>query len=228
MKYNLLNLFQQVLNVKYTTIPESGASFFYEKRGNTLHIYFEHSNGITDWRNNFDFPAKAYSEMETKWHVHRGFLRVWKSAKVYLKKQILNPDVKEIVIVGYSHGAALALLCHEFCVYNRPDIADNIFGFGFGCPRVVYGCIPRKICNRFNRFYIIRNCRDIVTHVPPILFGFRHVGNIIHIGKNANYGPINSHRSENYLEQLKLINGLPKQKQPKIQPLPCTQRCCSN
>lgn len=225
MKENLLSLFKQVLNVKYTTIPESGASFFYEKRGATLYIFFEHSNGTIDWRNNFDFPSKPYREMENKWHVHRGFLRVWKSAKEYLKESIFSPDVKGIIIVGYSHGAALALLCHEFCVFHRPDIADNIFGYGFGCPRVVYGCLRQQICERFKHFYVVRNCRDIVTHLPPILFGFRHVGNIIHIGKKAKYGPIDSHRPENYLAQLKKLNELPEQKQPKIQALPCRRKC---
>ena len=224
LRDNLLNLFKQVLNVKYTTIPESKASFAYERRDDVLYIFFEHSNGITDWKNNFDFPSKAYRDMENKWYVHRGFLRVWKSAKQYLKEQICNRGIRGIVVVGYSHGAALALLCHEFCVFNRPDIADNIFGFGYGCPRVVHGYLRRKICERFKHFYVIRNCRDIVTHVPPTLFGFRHVGNIVHIGKNANYGPIDSHRSENYLAQLEIAQKLPRQKQPQIQPIPCSRR----
>ena len=223
MKDNLLELFNEVLTVKYKTIPKTGASFCYEMRGDILYIFFQHSNGIIDWRNNFDFPSKAYREMENTWHVHRGFLRVWKSARDCLKERIFNQGVKGIVIVGYSHGAALALLCHEFCMYNRPDIAESIYGYGFGCPRVVHGCLKRKICERFRHFYIIRNCRDIVTHVPPLLFGFRHVGNIIHIGKKAKYGPINSHRPENYLEQLKILNGLPQQDKPKIKALPCKQ-----
>ena len=225
MKDNLLSLFNRVLNAKYTTIPESKASFCYEKRGGILYIFFEHSNGITDWKNNFDFPAKPYRDMENRWYVHRGFLRVWKSAKEYLKEQICNRGVREIVIVGYSHGAALALLCHEYCVFNRPDIANNIFGFGYGCPRVVHGCLRRKICQRFKHFYVIRNCRDIVTHLPPVLFGFRHVGNIIHIGENASYGPIESHRRENYLAQLETAQELPVQKQPQVQHIPCNSRC---
>lgn len=227
MKDNLLNLFDRVLNAKYTTIPESKASFCYEKKGDILYIFFEHSNGITDWKNNFDFPAKPYRDMENRWYVHRGFLRVWKSAKEYLKGQISNRSVREIVIVGYSHGAALALLCHEYCVFNRPDIANNIFGFGYGCPRVVHGCLRRKICQRFKHFYIIRNCRDIVTHLPPVLFGFRHVGNIIHIGEHADYGPIDSHRQENYHAQLEIAQRLPRQKQPQVQPIPCDSRCAT-
>lgn len=220
MKDTLLSLFKQVLGAKYTTLPETDASFYYEMRGDELYIFFEHSNGIVDWRNNFNFPAKPYREMENKWYVHRGFLRVWKSAKEHLKEHICNRQVKGIVVVGYSHGAALALLCYEFCVFHRPDIADNIFGYGFGCPRVVYGCLRRNICERFKHFYVIRNCKDIVTHVPPALFGFRHVGNIIHIGKNAKYGLIDSHRPENYLEQLKISEESPKKPQPKA--LPCT------
>ena len=218
---NLLNLFNQVLSVKYTTIPKSGASFYYEKRGDLLYIFFEHSNGIKDWKNNFDFPAKPYRDMENRWYVHRGFLRVWKSAKEYLKGQILNKSINGIVVVGYSHGAALALLCHEFCVFNRPDIAENIYGYGFGCPRVVYGCLRRRICERFKHFYVIRNCRDIVTHLPPSFFGFKHIGNIIHIGKKANYGPIDSHRPESYIEQLKKAEKLPQQEQPQIRALSC-------
>ena len=221
MKKKLLNLFEQVMSVKYTTISGSEASFFFEKRGDFLYIFFEHSNGIIDWKNNFDFPAKPYRDMENRWYVHRGFLRVWKSAKEYLKDQIFNKGIKRIIIVGYSHGAALALLCHEFCVFNRPDIADKIFGYGFGCPRVVFGCLRRNICERFKHFYVIRNCRDIVTHLPPSILGFRHVGNIIHIGKKAKYGPIDSHRPENYIEQLKETEKLPQQKQPQIQVLSC-------
>ena len=223
MKHDLLELFNDVLSVKYKTVPKTGASFCYETRGDILYIFFEHSNGTVDWRNNFDFPAKAYREMENKWYVHRGFLRVWKSARDCLKEQIFNSRFKGIVIVGYSHGAALALLCHEFCVYNRPDIAENIYGYGFGCPRVVYGCLKHRICERFKNFYVVRNCRDIVTHVPPCLFGFRHVGNIIHIGKKAKYGPINSHRPESYKEQLEILRRTDGY--PQIKALPCPQRC---
>ena len=219
---NLLTLFNDVLGVKYRTIPKTGASFFYQIKDDKLYIYFEHSNGTVDWRNNFDFPARAYREMENRWYVPRGFLRVWKSARDCLKEQIFDTRVKGIVIVGYSHGAALALLCHEYCVYNRPDIENNIYGYGFGCPRVVHGYLRRRICERFKHFYVIRNCRDIVTHLPPVLFGFRHVGNILHIGKGAKYGPVKSHRQESYLEQLTILQT--SQKQPQIRAIPCKQQ----
>lgn len=204
MKDNLLTLFKRVLNVKYITVPDSGASFFYEMTGNRLNIFFESSNGIVDWKNNLDFPSQAYRDMENKWCVHRGFLRVWKSAREYLKSPILNPNVREIVIAGYSHGAALALLCNEFCVFHRPDLAEHIRGYGFGCPRVVYGTPCKIVRERFRQFYVIRNCKDIVTHLPPSVLGYRHMGNMLHIGKNAGYGPIESHKPQNYIKQLSI------------------------
>lgn len=202
MNEDLLTLYNRVLNARYITIEGSEASFCCEMCGGRLNIYFESSNGIVDWRNNLDFPAKAYRDAENRWYVHRGFLRVWKSARDYLKSYIFNRSVREIVVAGYSHGAALALLCHEFCVYHRPDIADNVRGYGFGCPRVVFGVLRKNIKERFKRFYVVRNCRDVVTHLPPSILGFRHVGNMIHIGRNANYSPVDSHRPESYMEQL--------------------------
>jgi len=30
---------------------------------------------------------------------------------------------------------------------------------------------------------VFRNKKDIVTHMPPILFGFRHVGEVVRIGQ---------------------------------------------
>ena len=86
-----------------------------------------------DWKNNFDFPAKPYKDMEVNWSCHRGFLRVWKSIEPYLEEVINDMTISQIYIVGYSHGAAIASLCHEYVWYHRPDLRDNgLEGFGFG------------------------------------------------------------------------------------------------
>ena len=203
----LLELFVRTLDGKYIQLKENAASYRTERRGSTLFLFFEKSNGAVDWRNNFDFPAKPYREMTDTWYVHRGFLRVFKSIEPHIAPQILNPNVKKIVISGYSHGAALALLCHEYCVYNRQDIKENIRGYGFGCPRVLWGSLNERLKARFQNFRVIRNGCDLVTHLPPVLFGFRHVGTKICIGKGAGYGPIDAHRPGNYLYELKQYQG---------------------
>lgn len=196
---NIRKLYENTLIARYTHLEEETASFCKQRVSDTLYIYFEGSNGRTDWKNNFDFPVKPYRDMKDKWYAHRGFLRVWKAIETHLKESIMNPIVKRIIISGFSHGAAIALLCHEYCKFNRPDAA--VFGYAFGCPRVAWGFLQKEVKRRFEDFTVIRNGRDIVTHVPPALFGFRHVGQMLQIGKGK-YRQVESHYPENYLKEL--------------------------
>ena len=118
--------FQDVLDAKYIHLEEETASYYFSKNGEILTIYFEWSNGKTDWKNNFDFPAKPYRDMADKWYVHRGFLKVWKAIEPHLENAIKDPEIKGFNIAGYSHGAAIALLCHEYCTFNRPDYKESL------------------------------------------------------------------------------------------------------
>lgn len=196
----LKELYERTLNAPYVHIGDQTASYCTEREGGTLFIFFQHSNGATDWRNNLDFPAKPYRDMKNKWYAHRGFLRVWKVIEPYLQPKICDLSVNNIVISGYSHGAGIAVLCHEYCKFNRPDI--NITGFGFGAPRVVWGFLRKAVRKRFEGFTVIRNGCDIVTSVPPKLFGYRHIGKMIHIGRNKGYTPIVAHYPEVYRIEL--------------------------
>lgn len=198
---NLLNMYQKVLNAQYIQLKEETASYCCKRDGNTLYLFFEWSNGATDWKNNFDFPAKPYRDMPNRWYAHRGFLKVWKVIEDKLAPFIKDQQIRKILIAGYSHGAALALFCHEYCKFNRRDIGENIYGYGFGCPRVAFGFLRKSVKERFNGFFVIRNKKDIVTHVPPALFFYRHVGKLVTVGKGK-WNCIDAHRPENYIESL--------------------------
>ena len=190
--------FYDCLNAKYVTV-ENGGDFAIYRDGETLKIFFEWSDGATDWKSNFNFPAKPYRNMKNKWYAHRGFLKVWKSIEPYVEDKIFDLTVSKIDIVGYSHGAAVALLCYEYVKYYRPDV--EVSGVGFGCPRVVWGFARKNVKKRFEGFVVVRNGRDIVTHVPPVLFGFRHVGEVLKIGESV--GQIKDHTPERYAEALR-------------------------
>jgi hypothetical protein len=126
---------------------------------------------------------------------------VWKSILPYLEGYLLDLRYRHIICVGYSHGAAIALLCHEYIWYNRKDLIRGLEGYGFGCPRVIYGHAPREK-ERWNSFFVVRNLDDIVTHLPPAILGYRHVGKMINVGKWGKYSRIDAHKSENYLREL--------------------------
>ena len=195
---NCLKLHKNYIHV------ENGGDFYTERNGDTLKIFFEWSDGVEDWKSNLNFlaiPWKPYKGMKRIWFCHRGFLKVWKAIEAYIAKYINDPTIKKIEIVGYSHGAAIALLCYEYCVFNRPDI--DVEGAGFGCPRVFWGYIPKSVKERFNNFKVVWNGDDIVCHVPPVIFGFRHVGEIVKIGQT---NPVKDHFGTEYLLRLKDID----------------------
>lgn len=202
------------------------ASFFTERSGTKLTIYFEKSNGKVDWLNNFDFmpdlyyvadtkftpksilawgkelifglihtPKKAYKDSADSWKCHGGFLKVWKSIEPYLVDQINNPMIKEFEVIGYSHGGAIAQLCHEYIKYWRPDA--KVSGYGFGAPRVVWGKPSEAVKKRFEGFVVVRNQKDLITHLPPKCFGFVDICEIKTVGYFS-FGLISDHYPDKY------------------------------
>lgn len=207
MQNHLLSLFEECLSKKYTDL-KNGASFAVDRRGDALYLWFEGSHGVLDWLNNLDFVSAPYRDMTPPWACHGGFLRVWESLKPLLRPQMTDPTVRRVCTVGYSHGAAIATLCHEFLWFHRPDLRDAICGYGFGAPRVLYGCVPPAVAMRWNHFYIIRNLDDIVTHLPPRVSGYCHVGNLVSIGRMGRYSAVDAHRPESYRASLsELVEG---------------------
>lgn len=200
-------LFEKCLNVEYLHSPDGG-DYAIERIGSTLYIYLEHSNGDEDWKNNMDFPALPYKRMgKTVWFAHRGFLKVWKSMEPYLTDVIMDASVQKIVTVGYSHGAALAVLCHEYVWFHRLDLRNAIEGYGFGCPRVIWGKLHGGRQERWRHFTVIRNLDDVVTHLPPVFLGYTHVGELLEIGERGKYSAVDAHREENILKELQIREG---------------------
>ncbi len=199
----LYNLFYECLEIEYREL-ENSANYALRRTGDHLKIYFQHSRGATDWKNNLDFPAKPYGNMADFWFAHRGFAGVWDVLKKAIATATEDRQIKRITVVGYSHGAAMALLCHEYIKFHRTDIEKNILSYGFGCPRVLWGIQSEKVRRRFEGFTVIRNLDDIVTHVPPAALGYRHVGRMIEIGEKGKYTPIEAHFAENILKELQI------------------------
>lgn len=199
---NLYDLFTRCIEIPYTRVDNSG-DYAVERTGNTLNIYLESSNGVQDWQNNFDFPVKSYKNMDGRiWYVHKGFLRVWKSIEPCIKSYLDDPTVQSVVITGFSHGGALSVLCHEYVWYNYPHLRKDLYGYAFGAPRVLWGIKTKDIKSRFENFTVIRNLDDAVTHLPPRILGYYHVGKLVEIGQKGNYSSVDAHRPENYISEL--------------------------
>ncbi len=201
----MVNLFKRCLSAQYIHTAESG-EYAIEIDGDTLYLLFECSSGAEDWINNFDFPAEPYGQMKRKWQCHRGFLRVWKAMQKQIESNVKgilaeHKQIKKIVCIGYSHGGALCVLATEDMAYLYGD-RYTIEGYGFGAPRVLWGKIPHEVKNRLGRFITVRNIPDIVTHLPPLVFGFRNAGTMLRIGKRGKYTSVEAHFPASYIAEL--------------------------
>lgn len=187
------NLFKNTGEVEYTHYGKNVDLAFVEE-GTTLYIYFQGSDEVSDWFFNFFFAKKPYKDMRIAYRVHAGFLKCWKAVEDAVIARIKYMKYHKIVTVGYSHGATLAMLCHECVWYYRPDIRDVSYTVAYGGPRVYAGFrVKKDLKRRWDSFYLFRNGDDIVTHLPPRLFGFTHVGHIIDVGTKNFNGFIEDH-----------------------------------
>lgn len=174
-------------DISYEQIGDS-VNYAFRTYQRTLYIYFQGSNSITDWVRNFLFGKKPYKDMEISYRVHRGFLAAWKTVEDVVISKITEKVDDEykwqhIIIVGYSHGGALAGFCHECVWFWRPDLRINgLEGYGFEAPRFYAAwSVKKELKERWSKFTVIRTNNDIVTHCPPAIFGFCHVGKILKI-----------------------------------------------
>lgn len=129
-------------------------------------LYLQCSASKSDWKYNLMFWQEVYSASTIPMKAHQGFKELWLSIKPIIES--LDFDT----IVGYSQGAAIAVFVHENH-YHRKGFQPMTYAFG--CPRVLVNP-AQELRNRFTQFIRIKNEYDLVTLVPPVLFGYRHVG----------------------------------------------------
>ncbi len=195
------------LRATYTHTQEGG-DFAVVYQNQRLYLLFEWSDGYEDWKNNFSFASTCVnpqSPKEERWYCHRGFLRVWQGMRWQVISEVdwyvRRYVIREMVCVGYSHGAALSLLATQEMYAMCQESQVKVTGYGFGCPRVVKGKLPPAVRESLKSFTSVRNRHDIVTYLPPRIFGFAHVG-LVEIGKSGQYNMVEAHRAENYIASL--------------------------
>ncbi len=108
---------------------------------------------------------------ETIGRVHRGFKKEVDDLWPAIEKKIIHSE-KKLWFCGHSLGGAMATICAGRCMLSH--IKSNPIGlFTYGSPRVG----TKKYVNHcvVNHTRWINN-NDIVTRVPPMWMGYRHVG----------------------------------------------------
>jgi hypothetical protein len=125
-------------------------------------------------------------------------MKAWTLARDKIASEVIPLlGGKKLVILGYSHGAALAILAHEYFQFN----GYNPSTYAFGCPRVLW--MPSKtIRSRFYDVEIFNRIGDLVGHVPPMIFGFDHIAEVRKMGTKKSIW-WTRHLIPEYMEALK-------------------------
>lgn len=150
-----------------------------------IYLIFQQSHGGLDWPNNLDVAVVPYKNGMKQFYVHRGFVRAWKSANDIILGTLdairKQHEGYELLIIGWSHGAALAMLAAEDINFrSRKELSNPLTGerpkvITFGAPKFAFGkrtveyfkdCIDptsEEVCDR----------NDMVTIVQ--LPGYKHI-----------------------------------------------------
>lgn len=170
---NMKRLFYNcAYGVEYKQIGDS-VNYAFVEQENTLYIYFQGSNSVSDWVFNFLFAKKVYGLFK----VHRGFLHCYQQVRSLMLDKAYSKNYDEIVVVGYSHGGALCQLALQDLVYHFPNI--SVKGFAFESPRCLK--VPKKYRYMWDNLRVIRTNNDLITHLPPKIFGFSDLGTMIKV-----------------------------------------------
>lgn len=128
-----------------------------------------------DWiRTDFQVWPKRVGLMR----YHAGFYKGWKQIEEITFDQIKENEVKRVFIFGHSLGAAVAGV-GALELKRRFEHFVEVYHFGFGGPRFMYKGLTAVTFNAKVRSKNYRYGIDIVTFLPPWIFGARHGDELI-------------------------------------------------
>lgn len=170
----------------------------------TAYIVFRCTDSTENWFTNFVFVKKslAYGNKASKVRLHLGFFLDYTGyARGFIHSWLKDhPEVKGVVVAGHSLGGALATLCAVDLQYNFGDRLvgeDAVECITFGSPRVGNKAFVESFNKRVPLTLRYRYANDIVTHLPPVLFGFKHVAATLQLGKPG-WPSAKAHELANY------------------------------
>jgi predicted lipase len=156
------------------------------------------SNEMKDWIKNFLYFKKRipYEGTNPKIKVHGGFMDMYLKVReeVLLEAEFSS---KPLIVMGHSLGSALATLASLDIEYNTKIKPDVLFT---GTPRVGNKYFVKSFNNRLPCTIRVVRGNDIVSHVPPRIFGFDHVGKLKKIGNKKSLHFIRDHFIQYYKE----------------------------
>lgn len=175
-----------------------------------LYVIFRGSDKGIDWMTNFRMRQKVYpygDESSTDVRFHLGFMEAYLSVRDRLLNAVRQAPECNLIFTGHSLGGALATIAALDTQYNiTQKTKQAIEVYTFGSPRVGNDALVASFGKRVPLNYRFVYGRDIVTHVPRVWQGYRHVEVSYPLGPWFTWrilsGRFNDHRIDNYIDAL--------------------------
>lgn len=186
-------LFAELAEISYLTRADAGQMAnhmglpevrFYDRNGAQAYIFGNEHDAVVvcrgtepddenDLRADLDL---ALIGAETAGLVHRGFKHEVDDLWPRLEQALVN-NVRPLWFAGHSLGGAMAAICAGRCktsfIHSNPRAL-----FTYGSPRIGNGRYVNYVHLEAYRWV---NNNDIVTRLPPAIFGYRHKGDEVYL-----------------------------------------------
>jgi triacylglycerol lipase len=175
----------EIIGLPDVTLYDRDGSQAYRLRNDDDCVIACRGTEPNEW-NDIRADANAVSVVaETAGKVHCGFKTEVDDLWPMLETALMG-NVQPLWFCGHSLGAAMATICAGRCFLSHIESLPNQL-FTFGSPRVG----NKRYINfvKLDHFRYVNN-NDIVTRVPPALFGFRHCGSEVYLNRDGKIGKL--------------------------------------
>ena len=192
-------LFAEMSNLAYQSRAEAGQLAYrvglpeiryYDRDGAQAYIFANDTDTVvvcrgTEPHDRNDLKADlslGFAIGETVGRVHRGFKREVDDLWPRLEQALVN-NTRTLWFAGHSLGGAMAAICAGRCKLSYIRSTPRAL-YTFGSPRIGNHRYVNYV--QLEAFRWVNN-NDIVTRLPPEIFGYRHKGQEIYLNT---YGQI--------------------------------------
>lgn len=158
----------------------------YNEKRDVHQIYFKETCTDEQWRTNFEFPGKYYDSFEyegkkIQLKVASGWGELYQHMKWPVRNELTalieQHGEKEVEVIGWSLGSAMAQLCAQDIFYNF-NIKAHVFTYGSVKPWYGFSRATKNYLRScYKECYNFGDHNDVVTYMVPLpgYFKFRKV-----------------------------------------------------